>query len=111
MRGYMVTALIAFMIPTLGMATKVGRDEAIAAGQAKQMQEILVLIEKKDRASEKRFEKLAEHLEVGHDETDVLANQVGILESVVSRMEPKLDTVTILLTKYGEDIAVLKAKE
>lgn len=111
MRGYMVTALIAFTIPTLGMATKVGRDEAIADSQAKQMDAILVLIAKQDEASEKRFDKLTLHLEEGHDETDVLAHQVGTLETVVSRMEPKLDTVTILLTKYGEDIAVLKAKK
>lgn len=107
----MVTALIAFMIPTLGMATKVGRDEAIAESQAEQMESILILVEKKDQASKKRVEKLTQYIIEGHNNTSALRSQVGTIETVVSRIEPKLDGVISLQKKYGEDIAVLKAQK
>lgn len=111
MRGYMVTALIAFTIPTLGMATKVGRDEAIADNQNKRMDEIVALINTNGNISTQNYKELQAHLEDDHKVVEDLAQSYKATEAVVIRMEGTMLRTKELVREYGNDIAVLKSNK
>ncbi|ATB52640.1 hypothetical protein PVS_04 [Vibrio phage vB_VspS_VS-ABTNL-3] len=111
MRGYMVTALIAFTIPTLGMATKVGRDEAIADNLNKRLDSLVVLIGEEGKISRANYHKLQEHLEDDHKVVEALAQDYRATHAIVERMEGSVLRTKELVRGYGEDIAVLKSRK
>lgn len=111
MRGYIVTALIAFTIPTLGMATKVGRDEAIAANQDRRMDELIVLINTEGHISRQNYKDLQQHLEDDHRVVEDLARRYEATEAIALRMEETLLRTKDLVRAQGQDIAVLKSQK